>query len=220
VTVTVTVTEHKFGDEEWGCLCPTTCALRNGGWRGDAWKWRRVITHCTEYGVLHAMLDVSEWWRRKGAGSSLQERPELLGLWLIVVLVPASLPPHHNDLHESRIKILRADAGIELFKASPPKHPSLLSPLLSRTLPSLPIIPISPPVQLFRFPSHDPRSPPPSSPILRGCNLPHQRSSRAAYQRRTSSKSVEPEPQSSVNLHPMATCPPAWRQHGDAEATF
>jgi hypothetical protein len=75
------------------------------------------------------MLDVSEWWRRKGAGSSLQERPELLGLWLIIVLVPASLPPHHDDLHESRIKILRADAGIELFKASPPKHPSLLSPL-------------------------------------------------------------------------------------------
>lgn len=75
------------------------------------------------------MLHVSEWWRRKGAGSSLQERPELLGLWLMIVLVPASLPPHHNDLHISRIKILRADAGIELFQGLTAEAP--LSPLSS-----------------------------------------------------------------------------------------
>jgi hypothetical protein len=100
-------------------------------------KSNHVLLHLLTSVLFHATLDVSGIVASKG--DWLHEQPELLGLWLIV-LVPASLPPH-DDLHESKFCVLtRGSSSSRLHRRSTP----LPSPLSTLGLLSLPI-PISPP---------------------------------------------------------------------------
>jgi len=108
-------------------------------------KSNHVLLQLLTSVLFHATLDVSGIVASKG--DWLHEQPELLGLWLIV-LVPASLPPH-DDLHESKFCVLtRGSSSSRLHRRSTP----LPSPLSTLGLLSLPI-PISPP-QSSCFVSH------------------------------------------------------------------
>jgi hypothetical protein len=113
--------------------------------------------------LFHATLDVSGIVASKGGWP--HEQPELLGLWLIIiVLVPASLPPH-DDLHESKFCVLtRGSSSSRLHRRSTPlPSPSLpipISPPQSSCFVSHPMIPGAPSFAGATFLTNDPAAPP------------------------------------------------------------